>query len=130
MKNRLVIESNWIADIKQKCSREQWRDILEGIVEYGIFEEEIESKDNYVDAVLKFIKPQIKNMQQAYDKRVNKGKNVGRPATIDTEKVYHMARDGMKAKEIAEVLGKNVKSIYSNQGWIHRKEEDFLEKML
>lgn len=129
MKDRVVIEKAWLEKFKDICNEEQLKEISYGLLKYGLYGEDIDSNDAVVNVVLNFIRPQIDNMQKAYEKKISKGENVGRPATIDTETVYQMAREGAKAKEIAEVLGKNIKSIYSNQGWINRKNPNFLEEL-
>ncbi len=126
MKDRVVIEREWLDKIKNNATEEELDKICRGLIEYGLFGEKITTNNNFVQMTLDFIYPQIDKMQEAYEKKVNKGKNVGRPATIDTETVYKMARNGARAKEIAEVLGKNIKSIYSNQGWINRNNDNFL----
>ena len=130
MKDRVVIERAWLEKFKDMCNENQLKEICYGLLQYGLYEEEIQSEDAIVNVVLNFVKPQIDSMQAAYERKVARGETVGRPAKIDAKTVYLMANDGMKAKEIAEALGQKEKSIYSNQGWVNRKNPNFLETLI
>lgn len=129
MKDRVVIERTWLEKFKDICNEEQLKEISYRLLQYGLYEEELVSNDAVVNVVLNFVKPQIDNMQAAYEKKIAKGENLGRHATIDSKMVYLMAQEGKKAGEIAEELGQKVKSIYSNKGWVNRNDPDFLNTL-
>lgn len=127
MKDRVVIERAWLEKFKDMCNEEQLKEICYGLLQYGLYENGLESEDPVVSVALNFIEPQIDNMQMAYEKKVNGGKVNGRPAKIDKRRVWELAREGLSAQDIAATLGiESVKSIYSNEGWKQRKNDIFL----
>lgn len=127
MKDRVVIERAWLEKFKDMCNEEQLKEISYGLLQYGLYENSLDSSDPVVNVALNFIEPQIDNMQTAYEKKVNGGKVNGRPAKIDKKKVWELARQGTSAADIAQELGvESVKSIYSNEGWKKRKEDIFI----
>jgi len=48
------------------------------------------------------------------------GKSVGRNKVVSDEDIAELARAGKKAKEIAELLGVSVDSVYHAAGWRNR----------
>lgn len=121
-RNSMVVMRQWLDKFKEICTEEQEKEICYAIMEYGLYGRKVESEDAGVQLAINFIIPQIDFMQTSYEKKIDFGKKVGRPSTIDKMAVWTLAREGKTAAEIAEELGvENYRNIYENDGWKNRK---------
>lgn len=63
-----------------------------------------------------------------------KGKKLGRPRKVDPNKLLTLLKKGLKPKEIGEILGVNVRTIYANierlkKAGIIEREERWIVKV-
>lgn len=127
MRDSVKIMSNWLDNFKDVCTEEQLKEIYYRIIQYGLYEKWIEKEDDdpLVKIAMNFISPQIDAMQDAYEERIEKGKH-GRAGKLNSYQIWTWAREGKKAKEIAELLGGiSINSVYSNAGWKAKDNDNF-----
>lgn len=120
MKNSLMVMAPWLENCKG-LPKEQLKEIYYQMIRYGIYEEEIDTKDPIVKMALGFITPQIDRMQDGYETLVAQGRKGGRPIDYDNEQIYSYASQGMSAKQIEALTGVPAKKIYDTQGWKRAK---------
>ena len=66
------------------------------------------------------IKPKIYIAQERYEEKVTMGKTAGRKKVIDDMEIKELAKQGLKAKEIAVKLNVSIDAIYHSNGWKDR----------
>ena len=131
MRDSVKVMSNWLESFKDTCTEEQLKEICYRIVQYGIYERWIEKEDDdpVVKVAMNLISPQIDAMQDNYEEKIERGKRGGRPPKLNAHQIWKYAREGKKAKEIAELMGGiSVNSVYSNAGWKAKDDDDFYLK--
>lgn len=129
MRDSMRVMSSWLTSC-ESLPVEQQKEIYFQLIRYGIYGEEPNSNDPMVKMAMNFIVPQIDNMKVSYDKKVEIGKTTGRRKLVSDEVVWELANEGKRAPDISEMLGINVKTIYSSPGWRERKNPNFLNSVL
>lgn len=120
--NRFVFYGEWLENIKDLPLDIQDKIIAE-IVRYGTNNCRQYEENMMVSMAVNFTKGAIDNAKLEYLKKVNAGKNYGRKKTVDDKAIYELAKQGMKAADIAEQLGISITSVNHSDGWRNRKEE-------
>lgn len=127
--DKIVIMKSWLERIKNRTNKEQYREICEKILDYGLFEDFEESEDNLVNSHLDWLLPQIDLMKEKYGNMIEQGKKGGRPSTINQQEVWRMFNEeNMNGAEIAKALGIPTTTLYSTEGWKNRKNPNYFAK--
>ena len=91
------------------------------ITEYGCYGE-YDSNNSMLKAVFdSLIQPKIDIAQGRYEEKIAAGQAFGRRRKVDDGDVAVLAKQGLKAKEIAAQLDVSVDAIYHSDGWKNRK---------
>ena len=120
MVNNFIFYANWLDAIKHLNNREQENELLRQIVEYGTSGEVEVCGDGAINMAFSMIKPQIDNMKMKYEAKINGGQTAGRKKVVDDDQVRGLAQQGMKAAEIADLLGVSTTTVYHSDGWKYR----------
>lgn len=118
MINNFIFYENWLASVKDLKNEEQENKLLRMIVEYGVTGEEYAQADPVTKALFGMIKPQIDNAKMKYAAKVASG---GKRKEINEDSISQYAKQGLKAKEIANLLDISIDSVYHSEGWRNRK---------
>lgn len=116
-----IFYPDWLDFIEHLNNEKDKLDLYNIIVSYGCHGE-YETNNDMMEAVFKsLIQPKIDIAQGRYEEKIGAGKEFGRKKTVDDEQIKTLAQQGMRAKEIASMLGISEAAIYHSQGWKDRK---------
>lgn len=118
MVNNFIFYENWLESIKDLQNEEQENKLLRMVVEYGVTGEEYAQADPVTKALFGMIKPQIDNAKMKYAAKIA---GSGKRKEISDDSVAVYAKQGLKAKEIANLLDISIDSVYHSEGWKNRK---------
>lgn len=118
--NNFVFYANWLESVKQLNNREQENELLRQVIEYGATGEVPKCNDGVINMAFTMIKPQIDNAKMRYEAKISNGQTAGRKKVVDDDQVRAFAQQGLKAAEIAELVGVSVTAIYHSEGWKNR----------
>lgn len=133
-KEKFSVRREWIEQAIDILTPEEMEEYCYGIIMYGLYGKKIEPRNKSVRLPLNLIYPNLDRIAN-YGQQFNKGGgNVGngRPAKYDPAEVWKLARELKSVKAVAAALEEkyggtvNVKGLYSNKGWLARKDDNFL----
>ena len=111
---KITVRQEWIDSALDLLDKEELKEYIYGIVMYGLYDEKINPENKTVKMSLNLIYPNIDRITNYKQKFEGGGsKDNGRPQKYDA----------VEAKYGGEV---NLKGLYSNKGWINRKDPNFL----
>lgn len=116
-----IFYPDWLDFIEHLNNDKDKLDLYNIIVSYGCHGE-YETENAMMEAVFKsLIQPKIDIAQGRYEEKISAGKAFGRKKTVDDDQVGTLAKQGMRAKEIALMLGISEAAVYHSAGWKNRK---------
>ena len=125
--NRFVFYGDWVDNIKDLPIEMQDKIIAE-IVRYGINAPRQYEDDMMVSMAVNFTKGAINSAKWDYFCKIQGGKTSGRKKSVDSKKIYEMARSGKKtAEDVANELGVSKSTIEHDEGWKNRKNDKWLD---
>ena len=122
MTNRsFIFYPDWLDFINRIDSDKDKFDLLNIITSYGCHGEYSNENPMMVAVFESLIKTKIDLAQEKYEEKIEAGKTFGRKKKVDDEDVFVLAKQGMKAKDIAAMLNVSVDAVYHSNGWKERK---------
>lgn len=115
-----IFYPDWLDFIERINNDKDKLDLYNIIVSYGCHGEYINENQMMIAVFESLIKPKIDLAQGRYEEKINMGKNFGRKKVIDDATVNALAKDGMRAKDIAKKLNISVDAVYHSEGWKNR----------
>ena len=115
-----VFYKDWIKNI-QDLPIETQDKIIADIVRYGVGDEVAHDREPTIQMAVNFTKRAIDESKAKYKAKVEFGKTHGKEKKTNDKEIYELAQEGMKAAEIAEVLGISKSSVDHSDGWKLRK---------
>lgn len=121
--DKFLIYADWLDKIYNVIDDQESRNRLAmAIMHYGIRGEyppdfELTGAEKMF---LAFVCPQIDKAKSNYQAKVENGRINGRSASINYGEIARLAKEGVKAKEIAQILGVSVDSVYHSDAWKNR----------
>lgn len=115
----------------------EWIDSLEGIepeiqdkviaeiARYGCGLPLLYEDEPAIASYVKLLKGRIDYKKNEYANKVIQSQSAGRGKKFEDNQVYNLARQGMKSKEIADMLGVSKSSIDHSEGWKKRYDSNF-----
>lgn len=125
MDDTFIFHKEWIENVLNFPVEKQDQ-ILGDIVRYGAGMKLEHTDDVMVDFAVKTLKSRIDYSKSKYEQKVQAGKNSGRKKKYDDEQIYTLAREGKKAKEIAEIIGVSESTVNHSQGWQNKNNNEFI----
>lgn len=117
MADNFVFYANWLDSIGSLKDRDKENELLRQIIEYGVNGSTPDCDDGLINMAFGLIKPQIDNAKSKYEAKIANGQTVGRKKSLDNEQIRVLARQGMKAQEIAAYIGVSTTAVYHSEGW-------------
>ena len=125
MAETFIIRKEWLNNI-ENLPLDQQDKILADIVRFGA-EVALEHEDDaVVSSMVNFVKRSITAANADYASKCAAGKMGGRPKKVDDVKVYQLAREGKTSKQISEELEVSKSSVDHSDGWLNRKNQEWL----
>ena len=131
---KIAVRQEWIDSALDVLDNEEMKEYVYGIVMYGLYGEKIETENKTVKMSLNLIYPNIDRITNYKTKFEGGGssKDNGRPQKYDAVEVWQLCQEFKTGREVANALEAkyggevNLKGLYSNKGWINRKDPNFL----
>lgn len=120
MKRTFIFYPEWLDYIELFKDDAVKLDLYKAVIEYGCTGEYSSEKQETIAFIEGIVKPKIDLAQSHYNEKVNGGKTSGRKKTVDDEQIRMMAKQGQKAKDIAQALGISEPTVYHSEGWRNR----------
>ena len=115
-----IFYPDWLDFIERINNEKEKLDLYNIIVSYGCHGEYTNENQMMIAVFESLIKPKIDLAQCRYEEKISMGKNFGRKKVIDDATVSALAKDGMRAKDIAQTLGVSEATVYHSDGWKNR----------
>lgn len=131
---KITVRQEWIDSALDLLDKEELKEYIYGIVMYGLYDEKINPESKTVKMSLNLIYPnidRITNYKQKFEGGGSSKEN-GRPQKYDAVEVWQLCQEFKTGREVANALEAkyggevNLKGLYSNKGWINRKDPNFL----
>lgn len=115
-----IFYPDWLNFIEKINNDQDKLDLYNMIISYGC-RGEYSNENQMMSSIFEtLIKPKIDLARSRYEEKIDAGKSFGRPRKIDDSDIMTMAKNGMKAKEIAAELNISVDAVYHSDGWKNR----------
>ena len=115
----------------------EWIDSLEGITpeiqdkviadiaRYGCGLPLLYENEPNVASYVKLLKGRIDYKKNEYANKLAQSQSAGRTKKCEDGQIYNLARQGMKSKDIADMLGVSKSTVDHSEGWKKRYDSDF-----
>ena len=121
LERTFIFYPDWLDFIDRINDDKDKLDLYNIIVQYGCHGEYSNENSMMIAVFESLIKPKIDIAQGHYEEKINAGKEFGRKRKVNEEDVAVLAKEGIKAKDIAAMLNVSVDAIYHSESWKNRK---------
>jgi len=122
MADTFIFRKEWIDNIDELDLLTQDR-ILGDLARYGAGLPLQHESDPVVATIVETQKKRIDASIAAYGEKMQMSQNAGRKGSVDKSQIYELGLLGMKAREIAEMVGCSLSTIQHSEEWKRAKEE-------